>query len=227
MSGYGTRMGDPSTTYYPTPPLVRTANVSAKAGLLLLLCFALLFPDSSHMRDKAAGLRAVAYPMLAFTVPAIWTLLWKDRASFPWLADLLVTITCFSDILGNRLDLYDSVVWFDDWMHFMNTGLLAMAVVLLTMHRSSSLLSVLERALAIGATGAIAWEVAEYFAFINGSTERRFAYTDTLGDLGLGVFGAAVAAVAIHTLWRSGRLVAAAPQLDHHATQRLAPLSGQ
>lgn len=187
---------------YPIPPLVRTANISAKAGLILLLVFALLFLDASHMRDKAAGVRAIIYPMLAFTVPAIWVLFWKERASFPWLADFLVTITCFTDILGNRMNLYDTVVWFDDWMHFMNTGLLAAAVILLTMHRSSNFLSVLERALAIGATGAIVWEIGEYFAFISGSSERHFAYADTLGDLGLGVLGAITAAA---TITRSGR----------------------
>ena len=85
---------------------------------------------------------------------------------FPWVADVLVTVTCFTDILGNRLDLYDTVVWFDDWMHFMNTGLLAAAVVLLTMPRGSSLPRVLERSLAFGATAAIAWEIGEFFAFV-------------------------------------------------------------
>jgi hypothetical protein len=199
---------------YPIPPVMRTASVSAKAGLLLLLVLALLFPDASHMRDKAAGLRAVVYPMLAFTVPAIWVLFWKERASFPWLADFLVTVTCFTDILGNRMNLYDSLVWFDDWMHFMNTGLLAAAVILLTMHRASSFLSVLERALAVGATGAIAWEVGEYFAFISGSSERHFAYADTLGDLGLGTLGATTAAVTVHALWAQGKLRSAAPQLE-------------
>jgi len=109
-------------------------------------------------------------------------------------------------VLGNRMDLYDTVVWFDDWMHLMNTGLLAAALVLLTLPRSASLPSVLERALAFGATAAIAWEVGEYFAFISKSTERRFAYTDTLGDLALGTLGAVVAAVVIHQLWQRGRL---------------------
>lgn len=199
---------------YPVPPVLRTANIAAKAGLVLLLAFALLFPDASHMRDKAAGVRAIVYPMLAFAVPAIWASYCKDRASFPWLADLLITITCFSDILGNRLDLYDAMVWFDEWMHFMNTGLLAAAVILLTMHRSSTLVRVVERALAVGATGAIAWEIGEYFAFISGSSERRFAYTDTLGDLGLGVLGALVAAVIVHRLWAHGRLAESAPQLE-------------
>jgi len=199
---------------YPIPPVMRTANVSAKAGLVMLLVLALLFPDVSHMRDKAAGLRAAVYPMLAFTVPAIWMLFWKERASFPWVADFLVTVTCFTDILGNRMNLYDTLVWFDDWMHFMNTGLLAAAVILLTMHRSSTFLSVLERALAVGATGAIAWEIGEYFAFISGSSERHFAYADTLGDLGLGTMGAITAAVTVYALWAQGKLTSAAPQLE-------------
>jgi hypothetical protein len=36
--------------------------------------------------------------------------------------DLLITLTCFTDIMGNRMDLYDTVVWFDDWMHFSTPG---------------------------------------------------------------------------------------------------------
>ncbi|MBU2074935.1 MAG: hypothetical protein KKE65_08710 [Actinobacteria bacterium] len=203
---------------HPIPPVLRSADLTAKAGLLVLLLVALLFPDASHLRDKGAEARAVVYPLLAFTVPVCWMLWWKERASFPWLADFLVTITCFTDILGNQLDLYDAINWFDDWMHFMNTGLLAAAVVLLTMHRTVPLVAVLERALAVGATGAIAWEIGEYFAFVNGSSERRFAYADTLGDLGLGVLGAVTAAVVVHRLWENGRLLQAAPQLEsgHH-----------
>jgi hypothetical protein len=205
-------MSDAVAARYPTPSAVRTADITAKAGLVLLLALALAFPDQSNMRDKAAGLRAVTYPLLSFTVPVLWALYWKDRASFPWLADLLVTATCFTDLLGNRMDLYDTLWWFDDWMHLMNTGLLAAAVILLTMHRSSSFASVLERALAFGATAAIGWELAEYFAFISGSSERQFAYTDTLGDLAMGTMGAILAAVIVHNLWRLERLTTSAPQ---------------
>ncbi|WP_332667703.1 hypothetical protein [Aeromicrobium sp.] len=196
------------------PPMVRSMDLTAKAGLLILLAIALIFPDLGHMRGKAAGLRAVTYPLLAFSVPALWYVFWRDRASFPWLADLLVTITCFTDTLGNRMDMYDTIVWFDDWMHFMNTGFLTAAVILLTMHRTSSLKATLERALAYGATSAIAWEIAEYYAFISTSSERRGAYTDTLSDLALNVTGAVVAALVVHSLWRAGRLASAAPQLE-------------
>lgn len=204
-------MTDAAIAVAATPSTARAVSVSAKAGLVFLLVLAMLYPDSSNMRDKAAGLRAVGYPLLSFAVPAVWWLFWKDRVSFPWVADLMVTLTCFTDILGNRMDLYDTIVWFDDWMHFMNTGLLAAAVLLLTLHRSTPLGSVLERALAFGATGAIAWELAEYFAFINGSTERHFAYADTLGDLGLGTFGAVVAAFVVHGLWQRGALANVVP----------------
>lgn len=189
-----------------TPTLAKTANVLAKGALVLLLVFAVIYPDQAHMRDKAAGMRAIGYPLVSFTVPVLWWTLWRDRISFPWLPDLLITITCFTDILGNRMDLYDTVVWFDDWMHFMNTGLLAAAFILLTLPRDVGFGRVLERSLAFGATAAIAWEVAEFFAFISRSTEREFAYADTLGDLTLGTAGAVVAAVLIHRSWRRGQL---------------------
>jgi hypothetical protein len=184
--------------------MVRTLNVSAKGGLLLLLVLAVSQPDLGNMEGKAGGLRAVAYPMLAFSIAVVWWQVGRDRASFPWLADLLVTTTCFTDVLGNRMDLYDSVAWFDDLMHLVNTGLLTAAVILLTIRRASRFAAILERALAFGVTAAVAWEIAEYFAFISGSSEREHAYADTLGDLGLGALGAVIAAVVIHRLWQSG-----------------------
>ncbi|HWJ09732.1 MAG TPA: hypothetical protein VNS46_10175 [Nocardioides sp.] len=199
---------------YPTPTLVRTADGAAKTLLVLLLLMVVIDPDGSNLRDKAAAGRAIGYPLVSFTVPAIWLWLWKDRASFPWLADLLVTLTCFTDILGNRMDLYDTVVWFDDLMHLANTGMIAAAVVLLTLHRSAPVHRVVERALAVGATAAITWEIAEYYAFISGHAEHAFAYEDTLGDLALGVLGSLTAALVIHRTWRSGGLREAAPQLD-------------
>ena len=205
---------------YSTPSLVAGLDVVAKAGLVVLLALSLLFPELGNVEDKAAGLRAVAYPMLAFTVPAVWWVFWRERASFPWVADLMVTSTCFTDTLGNRLDLYDSVVWFDDVMHLVNTGLLTAAVILLTMRRSSTLAAVVERSLAFGATSAVVWELAEYFAFIANSSEKRHAYTDTLGDLGLNTLGGVLAGLIVHRLWRRGLLMSTAPQLEPASASR-------
>ena len=41
----------------------------AKSVLVILLALALLFPEQSHLRDKAAGLRAIGYPIASFLVP--------------------------------------------------------------------------------------------------------------------------------------------------------------
>lgn len=199
---------------YPTPTLIRTVDIGAKSLLVILLLLAVIDPDGSNLRNKAAEARAIGYPLVSFTVPVIWLLAWKERASFPWLPDLMVTMTCFTDILGNRMDLYDTIVWFDDLMHFMNTGLIAGAVILLTLHHTATRTRVVERALAVGATAAIAWEIGEYYAFISGHAERAFAYEDTLSDLGLGVLGSVTAALVIHALWHRGQLRSTAPQLE-------------
>ena len=58
----------------------------------------------------------------------------------------------------------------------------------------------MERSLAFGVTSAVAWELAEYFAFISKSTERTFAYADTLGDLGLGTLGAGHNSMLVSTM---------------------------
>jgi hypothetical protein len=199
---------------YETPAVVRNLDLTAKVLLVLLLMLAVLYPDFGHVRGKGAGARAIGYPLLAFAVPVVWFMSWRERASFPWVADLLVTLTCFSDTLGNRMNLYDTISWFDDWMHFVNTGLLAAAAILLTLHRSSSLGATIERALAFGVTAAVGWEIAEYLAFLKTSPERLGAYTDTLGDLALGSLGSLVAAFVVHAVWRHGGLLRAAPQLD-------------
>ena len=211
-------MADVVATRYPAPPLVRATNIGAKSMLMLLLLVAVFDPALANLQDKAAVARAVGYPMLALAVPFVWYVWWRDRASFPWLADLLITITCFSDILGNQANLYDSIEWFDDWMHFMNTGLLAAAFILLTLPRDVGLGRVLERGLAFGATAAIAWELAEYFAFLSHSTEREFAYADTLGDLSLGTAGAVLAAAVIHWAWRRGHLLEPRPLAESAAS---------
>jgi hypothetical protein len=186
------------------PALTRTAlvvDVVAKVGLVVLLVIAVAYPDLGNIRGKAAGLRAVAYPLGALVVPAVWWLWWRRRP-FPWLADALVTLPWFTDTLGNRLNLFDTVEFFDDWMHFMNWGLLTAGVLVLTLPATTHMKAVMERALAFGVTAALGWELAEYVAFIRTSPERDTAYTDTLGDLSMGTLGAIVAALVTGTLWR-------------------------
>ena len=190
------------------PALTRAGlvvDVVAKVGLVILLIIAVAYPDLGNVRGKAAGLRAVAYPLGAFVVPVVWWVRWRRRP-FPWLGDALVTLPWFTDTLGNRLNLFDTLELFDDWMHLMNWTLLTAGVLVLTLPTTTQPKAIVERALAFGVTAALGWELAEYVAFIRTSPEFDTAYTDTLGDLAMGSLGSLVAAVVVGALWRQGAL---------------------
>lgn len=180
------------------------ADLSPAAALDLLVkavlaAFVLRFaldPGWGTLEGKAPMGRAILYPCLGLVVPAVH-LARGRRGPFPWTSDLLVTLAGFSDILGNRLDLYDRIVWFDDAIHFVNTGFLAAAAVLMSARARPSFVWLLERAVAVGMSLSLAWELWEYAAFVRRSAESATAYGDTLGDLALGWAGAAVAAAVV------------------------------
>jgi hypothetical protein len=52
-------------------------------------------------------------------------------------------------------------------------------------------------AIAWAATTAILWEIAEYVLFVRNSPELATAYSDTIGDLALGLLGGTIAAVLV------------------------------
>ena len=156
-------------------------------------------------------MRAVGYPLVVLHGALRVVDVWRERMSFPWLPDLLVTITCFTDILGNRMDLYDTVVWFDDWMHFMNTGLLAAAFILLTLPRDSGLRA-RRRAVPglrrdggdrLGAGGVL--RLPEQVLRARLRVRRHARRPRPRGA------GALVAAVLVQRSWRSGRLLDPVP----------------
>lgn len=187
-------------------PGVAVLDLLSKVVLLSFLFLVVIDPEWGNLAVKAPTARALTYPLLAFAIPVWWAVRRSD-APYPWLPDLLLTLTGFSDILGNRLDLYDRVVWFDDWMHFANTTCVAAALVLVTMHRTVSGVAVLERSIALGMTAALGWELFEYASFVTHSTELPTAYGDTIGDLVMGWFGTIAAALLVHIVWRSHLLV--------------------
>ncbi|CUR59827.1 hypothetical protein NOCA1190115 [metagenome] len=102
-------------------PWVVAFDVLAKVVLVLAMARVAVDPSWGNLEGKSPTTRAVTYPMLAFVVPVghLWL---RSGRPYPWVADLLVTLPAFSDILGNRFDLFDRVVWFDDLLHFVATG---------------------------------------------------------------------------------------------------------
>ena len=105
-------------------------------------------------------------------------------------------------MLGNALNLYDSISWWDDVNHLVNWAILVGGFGRLLVRLPLDRLVVAGLAVGFGAVTAILWELLEYVTFIRHSSELETAYTDTLGDLALGLTGSVVAAaLTVTVLW--------------------------
>jgi len=124
---------------------------------------------------------------------------------YPSALDILLVSPFLVDVVGNALDLYDSISWWDDLNHFVNWGLLCLAIGQLVLRFELPRFAMFVIVVGVGATAAILWELGEYIAFIRNSEEYDTAYTDTLGDMMLGLTGATVAALLTVTIFARGR----------------------
>jgi hypothetical protein len=187
------------------PP--RYAALAAKVLFFGLLLSALIWPDLSGIKGKASTARLIVYPIGGMVLPLWWWAYGRTRSklhpSFPWHADLLLTLPWLIDLIGNRLNLFDSVDWWDDAMHFVLWTFLTCGVLLAFAPRSLSRALTAFVALGFGATAAVIWELGEYVAFVRNSPELQSAYTDTLGDLALGTLGAFLAGLIVYQTRRS------------------------
>jgi hypothetical protein len=172
-----------------------------KVALVGLLAFG-AFSGLERFAGKAFGWRLAGYSIAALLVPAIWVFRGR-RAPFPYPADILFVLPFLIDTVGNALNLYDTIDWWDDANHFVNWALVtgAIAAGLFRTHVNRAELFAI--VVGFGAVAAILWEIGEYFAFIRNSPELRTAYTDTLGDLSLGLSGSTLTgALAVVVLSR-------------------------
>jgi hypothetical protein len=167
--------------------LVFWIDVTVKLALVVLLAFG-AFSGLERFAGKAFGWRLFGYSIAALLVPAIWVVRGR-RPPYPYLADILFVLPFLIDTIGNALDLYDTIDWWDDANHFVNWALVtgAVAAALARTHVNRSELFAI--VVGFGGVSAILWEIGEYFAFIRNSSELATAYTDTLGDLSLGLSG--------------------------------------
>ena len=119
---------------------------------------------------------------------------------------MLVVLPFLVDTAGNAANLYDTIEWWDDLNHFVNWGILTAAFGQLLVRLPVGRVAGAGLMVGFGATTAILWELAEYITFIRHSDELQTAYTDTLGDLVLGLTGSVVAAlVTVALLWPERR----------------------
>jgi hypothetical protein len=196
-------------------------DVAVKASLVGLLVFAVARPDLPQFHGKAMLGRALTYPIAALIVPVAWWVLSRSRSrEYPYALDVLLVLPFLIDVIGNAADLYDSISWWDDLNHFVNWGILVSAFGQLLIRLRLERWVAAGLAVGFGAVTAVLWEFAEYYTFIRNSPEVRTAYTDTLGDLALGLSGSVVAAVVMITvLWPERAAVRVPAPADSRATR--------
>lgn len=188
-------------------------DVLLKVVLVAAIAYAASHTDMARFHDKAMGLRALLYPVAALIIPAAWYLFGRRRIAYPVAIDIAVVLPFLSDTLGNLFDLYDTVTWFDDALHFLNWVPWVVAFGLAMRYRPLGRLNVAALTVGFGAVTNIGWEIGEYLAFITGNQqEMQGIYQDTVGDLTLSLLGSCTGAVLVATvLWRYGREIASRP----------------
>jgi hypothetical protein len=178
-------------------------NLGVKAALVGLLVFAVARQDLPQFDGKAMVGHALTYPIAALIVPVAWWLLARSRSrDYPYAFDILLVLPFLIDVVGNAANLYDTISWWDDANHFVNWAILVSAFGQLLIRLPLERWAAWGLAVGFGAVTAVLWEFAEYYTFIRNSPELRTAYTDTLGDLALGLAGSVLAAtLAVTVLW--------------------------
>jgi hypothetical protein len=186
-------------------PLLLWLDLALKGALLGLLLFAVVRPDLPQFEGKAFTARALVYPWATVLVPLGWWLAGRRRGrspDYPYALDVLLVLPFLIDVAGNAADLFDTIDWWDDVNHFVNWGILTAAFGQFLLRLPLGRLTTGALCTGFGAVTAILWELAEYATFIRDSPELETAYTDTLGDLALGLSGSLVAAlVTAVALW--------------------------
>jgi hypothetical protein len=173
-------------------------NIAVKLLFVALLAFG-AFSGLEQFEGKAFGWRLVFYPLAAVVVPVGWWLAGRPRP-YPYALDILLVSPFLVDVLGNVFDLYDAIAWWDDLNHFVNWALLTLAIGQLVLRFGLPRVETFVILVGFGAFAAIVWELGEYVTFIRNSDELDTAYTDTLGDIALGLIGSIVAALATATV---------------------------
>jgi hypothetical protein len=176
-----------------------------KGGLAASLLAGLVFPDIPGVAGKGWPERCVGYPLSALVVPVIWMSTGRrnrrDPRAYPHLGDALLVTPFVLDLLGNLVNLFDTVSWFDDALHFTNWIFLVSALVLLVAPTGLQPWTLILLGSGMGALAIVAWEALEWVIQDMGTTGLQLTYDDTVGDLVLsttgGILGAAVAASLI------------------------------
>ena len=175
-------------------------DLAIKVVTLALLGWAVLTPGLPQFQGKAFEGRAIVYPIALLVVPVGWWLFGRRRIPFPIAADILIGLPFLIDVVGNALNLYDTIDWCDDANHLVNWLLHTSAVGLLLRYGSWTPWTRAALAFGYAVTSAVFWELGEFVTFVPNSPEAATAYADTLFDLANGMVGGLIGAIATSRL---------------------------
>jgi hypothetical protein len=170
-------------------------DVAIKVATLGLLLWAVASPDLPQFQGKAFAGRAIAYPIALLALPVAWFVFARTRIPFPVISDILVGLPFLIDVVGNALNLYDTIDAWDDVNHLGNWALHTAGIGLLLRYGQWGPWTRVALGLCWAVTTAVLWEFAEFATFVQNSPEAATAYADTLGDLALGSIGGLVASL--------------------------------
>ncbi len=177
----------------------RYANWTVKVLLVLFLLVGFLFPDLPRFEGKAWPLRAMTYPLAALVVPVVW-LIKRPDLKYPHLADALLALPFVVDLAGNAANLFDTLTYTDDALHFLNWFFLVAAVSVFVAPLGFPRWNRIILGVGVGSFAIVCWEAVEYLLMLSGATGLHLSYADTMGDLVLSTAGGAVGAIAVALL---------------------------
>jgi hypothetical protein len=92
-------------------------DITLKVLVIGLTAFG-AFSGLESFEDKGFGWRLLFYPVMIFALPVIWRFV--GHGPYPYTADVLITLPFLADVVGNVLNLYDTIDWWDDVNHLAN-----------------------------------------------------------------------------------------------------------
>lgn len=180
---------------------MRNFNPALVVNLLLkvalLVCFAIVFVyDFEHLQGKGMEFMAPFFLAVLFVFPLLKYI--KKWDFYPHWADVFITIPFLLDTLGNLFGLFDTVRFFDDWLHAVNWIFVILAVQSFRYKLSGGRVLGLNRfddfvyGVSVGAFLIVFWEVAEWVVSVDGFgyvSGLHLNYSDTITDLAMSTAG--------------------------------------
>ena len=180
-----------------------TVNLLLRATMMFFVAEAIALSDDPRFQGKGIGIRnAIVVGSYSLVLPAIHWLRHPWR-SFPWWTDALWLSVPWLDMVGNSVNLYDTVAWFDLVPHTHGPG--AIVVVLMEAARLPFLASI-----GVVQVGHVLLEAQEYYTDVFLGTDNVMNLADPINDMLVGVIGSAAYGLLYQrvrhgTWWRGAR----------------------